>query len=54
MYSLSCIAVVVRPETLASLQRRDGARLVFTDHADIAKIPSAKRRCGVFGESHER
>ena len=29
-----CMAVVVRPQTLASLLRRDGARRVFTNQAD--------------------
>ena len=33
---LSCIVVVVRLETLASLQCRDGLRRVPTDQADIA------------------
>ena len=36
--SLSCMTVVVWPWTLASLQCRDGARRVFTDHADIVCI----------------
>ena len=31
-----CIAVVITPSTLASLQCRDGARPVFTEQADIA------------------
>ena len=34
----SCIAVVVRPLTLACLQHRDGARQVFPDQADLARI----------------
>ena len=35
-YSLSSMAVVVRPYTLAPLQCRDGARRVVADQADIA------------------
>ena len=33
---ISCIAVVLIPLTLASLQCQDGARRVLTDQADIA------------------
>ena len=33
---ISCIAVVLRPLTLASLHCQDGERRVFTDQADIA------------------
>ena len=36
MYPISCMAVVVWPQTLASLQCRDGACRVFADQADIA------------------
>ena len=36
MYSISCMAVVVWPLTLAPLQSRDGACRVFTDQANIA------------------
>ena len=36
VYSLSCMAVVVRPQTLASLKHRDGARRAFIDQADTA------------------
>ena len=35
---ISCMAVAVGLETIASLQRRDGARRVFTDQADIARL----------------
>ena len=34
---MSCVAVVVLPSTLASLQYRNGARRVFIDQADIAR-----------------
>ena len=33
---MSCIAAVLRPQTLAILQGRDEARRVFADQADIA------------------
>ena len=36
VYSLSFMAVVVCPQTLASLQCRDGACRVLADQADIA------------------
>ena len=36
MYSVSCMAEVVRPYILASLQCRDGACRAFTDQTDIA------------------
>ena len=35
---ISCIAVVLRALTLASPQRPDGARCVFTDQADTARL----------------
>ena len=51
VYSLSCLAAVVWPLTLAALQCRDGARRVFTEKAYIDCLrPSAKRR-EVFGEA---
>ena len=34
---ISCIAVVLRPWTLASLQCQYGARRVLTDQAEIAR-----------------
>ena len=43
---MPCIAVVVSPQTLASLQRRDGARRAFTSQADLARAKSEARGGG--------
>ena len=40
-------------KALASLQRRDGARRVFTGQADIACTYNSAKRREVSGESHE-
>ena len=42
---ISCVAVVLRPWTLVSLQCRDGAREVFTDQVDIACFARSALRC---------
>ena len=51
VYSLSCMAVVEGPSTVASLQCRKGARRVFTGLEDIACTPSTKRYEGGFFRS---
>ena len=51
-YSLSCMAVVVWPSTLASLLYGHGARRVIIDRAGIACTKREAKR-GVLGKSHE-